>query len=367
LSFFDEADEPRTTARAASRSRRPRSGGPRPPDRHTARRRQGAALAVIVVFVILIVLGVSSCENSARINSLKNYTNNVSSLIQSSDQIATQFFGVLSGAQPSSNVASVQNQIDQARFSAQNLLGRARGMSVPGEMNGAQQDVLLALQMRRDGIANVAQQIQPALSTATSKDAINTIATEMARLYASDAVYKDYAAPQIAAELHSAGIAVGPPNGETIAGGQFVPDLRWLTPSFVASQLHVGFAAQPATKAAPGIHGHRLDGCTVGGTALSTSSTNTIPLSPPPTFTCTVTNDGQNKETNVTVKVSVQGTSISGQSVIPQTTPGNQYNVQVSLPSSPAAGSYTVSATVERVPGETTVTHNTQTFPVSFQ
>jgi hypothetical protein len=331
------------------------------------RRRQGVALAAIVVLVILIVLGVSSCENSQRINSLKDYTNHVSSLIQSSNQTSAQFFGVLSGAQPSSNVATVQNQLDQARISAQGLLARARGMSVPDEMTRAHQNVVLALQMRRDGIANVAQHIQPALSPAASTDAINAIAVEMARLYASDAVYKDYAAPQIASVLHGAGIAVGPPDGETIAGGQFVPDLRWLTPAFVASKLHVGFASQSNTKAAPGTHGHALDGCTVGGTALSTSSTNTIPATPPPVFTCTVTNDGQNKETNVTVKVSVSGTSVSGQGVIPQTTPGNTSSVQVTLSSSPPAGTYTLSATVGHVPGETTFTHNTKTFPVSFQ
>jgi CARDB len=369
LSFFDEADEPRTTARAAGRSRRPRSGGRRPPDRHTIRVRQGVALSVIVVFVILIVLGVSSCENNARINSLKDYTNNVASLVQSSDQLSTQFFGLLTGAQPSSNLASVQSQLNQTRLSAQNQLSRVRGLSVPGAMSGAQQDMVLTFQMRRDGIANIAQQIQPALSTSVNQGAINGIAVEMARLYASDAVYKDYAAPQIAAALHGNGIAVGPPDGETIAAGQFLPDLRWMTPSFVASRLHVvaSGGATSTTKPAPGIHGHEMDGCTVGGTALSTSSTNTIPATPTPTFACTITNDGQNKETNVTVKVTVQGTSISGQAVIPTTSPGNQYTAQVTLSSSPPAGSYTVSATVERVPGETTVTHNTKTFPVSFQ
>jgi CARDB len=367
LSFFDESDEPRTATRPSPRSRRPRSGGRRPPDRYTVRRRQGIALAAIVVVVILLVLGVSSCENSQRINSLKDYTNNVSSLIQSSNQTSTQFFGVLTGAQPSGNVSTIQNQLNQARISAQNQLGRARGLSVPGAMTTAQQSVVLTFQMRRDGLANIAQQIQPALSTSASTDAINAIATEMARLYASDAVYKDYAAPQIVAALHSNGIAVGPPDGETLPTGQFVPDIRWVTPSFVATELHVGLPAQSGAKPAPGVHGHAMDGCTVGGTSLSTSSTNTIPASPPPTFSCTVTNDGQNKETNVTVKVSVQGTSISGQAIIPQTTPGNTATAQVTLPSSPPAGTYTVSATVERVPGETTVTHNTKTFPMSFQ
>ena len=94
--------------------------------------------------------------------------------------------------------------------------------------------------------------------------------------------------------------------------------------------------------------------------------TNTLPANPPPTFTCTFTNDGQNNETNVVVKVQVGGTSISGQSITPQTVPGHQYTAQVQLSSAPPAGSYTVTATVEKVPGETVSTHNTQTFPVTF-
>jgi hypothetical protein len=52
---------------------------------------------------------------------------------------------------------------------------------------------------------------------------------------------------------------------------------------------------------------------------------------------------------------------------VPKTTPGNQATAGVTLSSSPPAGSYTVSATVERVPGETTLTHNTLSFPVTFQ
>jgi len=325
-------------------------------------------VTAVAVVLILIVLGVHSCQVSQRNSALKDYNNNVSSLIQSSDQTSTQFFGVLSGANGSSNGVSLQNQIDQTRLSAQSQLNRAHRMDVPGEVSGAQQNFLLTLQMRRDGIAQVAQEIQPALAPATSKDAVNSIALEMARLYASDAVYKDYVAPMIAAALHAAGIAVGGANGETIASGQFVPDLRWLTPSFVASQLHVAYATPTTTtKPKPGVHGHAMQSCSVGGTTLDTASTNTISASPPPTFTCIFTNDGQNVETNVTVKVSVQGTSVSGQTVVPQTTPGQQATAQVTLNQSPSAGTYTVSATVERVPGETTVTHNTQTFPVTFK
>ena len=80
-----------------------------------------------------------------------------------------------------------------------------------------------------------------------------------------------------------------------------------------------------------------------------------------------VTNDGQNTETNVAVKATVEGTSITGQGIIPQTKPGQQYTVQIPLSSSPPKGQYNVNVTVQHVPGETTFTHNTEVFPVTFQ
>ena len=330
--------------------------------------RRAVAITAIVVLLILVVLGVQSCESSRRVNALKDYNNNVASVIQSSDQTGSQFFTILSGAQGSGNAASLQNQIDQTRVSAEGQLSRARNLSVPGEAQGAQRDLVLALQMRRDGIANIAQQIQPALANATSRDAVNRIATEMARFYASDVVYKSYALTQLAAALNGAGISVGGSNGQQMNPGQFLPDIRWLTPSFVAGQLHVAFATPGAgVKPAPGVHGHKMDSCSVGGTALSTVSANTVPASPAPTFTCLFTNDGQNPETNITVKVSVGGTSVSGQTVVPQDTPGQQSTATITLSSVPPRGTYTVTATVEKVPGETVTTHNTLSFPVSFQ
>jgi hypothetical protein len=104
-------------------------------------------------------------------------------------------------------------------------------------MRAAQQEFVLVMQMRRDGIANIAQQIQPALGTSASRDAVNAIAAEMARFYASDVLLKDYAVPQIVSALHSASIAVGGTNGQSIANGQFLPDVKWLTPSYIAKQL----------------------------------------------------------------------------------------------------------------------------------
>ncbi len=373
MSFFDEADEPLTEQRTASR-RRGSSGGGRSP---SGGRRSGSeqqafivrraiALIVLVIAVILIVLGVHSCEVSQRNSALKNYSDNVATLIAKSDQTGKTLFTELSGASGASNAANLQTQINQTRQDAQSELRQAKGFSVPNEMSVAQQNLVLALEMRSDGIANIADSVQQALSKTTSADAVNRIAAEMARLYASDVLYTDYAAPAIAGALHGAGIAAGPPNGQPIAASQVIENVQWLTPTFVASKFGAALPTAQGGKPAPGAHGHAMQSCSVGGTALVVGGTNTLPASPAPTFSCSFTNDGQNNETNVVVKVLLSGTSISGQQVVPQTVPGHQYTVQVSLSSSPPAGSYTVTATVEKVPGETVTAHNTLSFPITF-
>ena len=316
--------------------------------------------------LILIVLGVHSCQISQRNSALKDYNNNVGSLIQQSDQTSTQLFNELSHGGGSANANTLQNQLNETRLSADTQLGKVKALGVPDEMKGAQQNVVLAFQMRRDGIGQIASNIQEALGTSTSRDAINSIAAQMARFYASDVVYKDYAIPLILGALRSAGIGIGGTNGETIETGQFLPDLSWLQPSFVTGKIGAK-AATPTGKPAPGLHGHSLDSVSVGGNTLQTGSTNTIAANPPPTFTFHFTNGGQNNETNVILKVTISSSTLSGQTVVPQTTAGQSTTGQVTLSSSPPTGSYTVTATVAAVPGEKNTANNTLTFPVTFQ
>ena len=78
-------------------------------------------------------------------------------------------------------------------------------------------------------------------------------------------------------------------------------------------------------------------------------------------------NSGQNAETDVICKVTVGGTNVAGQTTVPRTSSGQSYSCHVTLSSSPAAGSYTVKATVAPVPGEKNVSNNAQTYSVSFQ
>jgi hypothetical protein len=366
LSFFDDVDEPQTAQRTPPRRRRPSGAGGRPPsDQQAIQVRRGVAIAVVVIALILIVLGVHSCQVSQHQSALKDYNNNVASLVKQSNATGAKIFQLLSSAS-SSNVSGLQNSINEARVSADAQLSQAQKLSVPDDMKKAQQQFVLAMQMRADGIATIADNIQQALGTTSAPAAIDTIAAEMARLYASDVVYKDYATHQIAAALKSAGIGIGGTNGQTIEEGQFVPNVQWVTPAYVASALHASLPSSHK-RPSPGLHGHSLDSVTVAGTTLQTGSTNTIPASPAPTFTLHYTNGGQHNESNVVCKVTVSGTSVSGQTVITQTIAGQSGNCDVKLGSAPPTGSHQVVATIEPVPGEHDTANNTLTFPVSFQ
>jgi hypothetical protein len=369
VSFFDEVDEqPPATPRTEPRRSRPSRGGRRPPgSQQSIQTRRVIAAVVLLVVVILIALGVHSCQVSQRNSALKSYTNDVSSVITDSNNTGTQLFKILSSGVSAANGTSVYNSITQTLTQARKQLATARGFSVPDQVKMANQNLLLALQMRVDALTGIAQQIQPALGNSASKDAVYAIAAQIARLYSSDVVYKDYTTKPIAAALHGAGIAVGPPNGQNIAGGQFVPDVYWVTPTFLASELHVTLPQNKGAKFVPGLHGHILNSVSVAGTTLQTGSPNPIPASPAPKFTLSFTNGGHFDEFNVVCKVTVSGTSDGGQTTVPETFAGKSTTCAVPLKSVPATGTATVVATIEPVEGETNIADNTLSFPITFQ
>jgi hypothetical protein len=319
------------------------------------------------VVLILIVIGVHSCQVSQANSDLRNYAVSVASLMRASNHEATTFFGLLVQTQSSGSSPNLQSSVDEAQLIASNQLGKARGLSAPGQLQTAQQNLVQTLQLRSDGIAAIAANLPAALQTQTSSTAVDSIAANMARFYASDVLYKDYTLPMIVKALRNANIPVGGSGGEPIETGQFLPNLHWLTPTFVATELRAPTTPTSSGKVTPGTHGSELTSVSVGGTTLQTGTTNTIPAQPAPTFTLNFVNSGENKETNVGCQVSVSGAGISGTSAVPQTSPGQTYTCKVTLSSSPAPGAYTVTATILPVPGEKNTSNNKLTLPVTFQ
>jgi LysM repeat protein len=228
------------------------------------------ALAFLAVVFVLIVIGVNSCDSSQANSDLRDYAVSVNSLMQSSQQTGQRLFTLLSSAQNSGNTSNLVAQVDQARTTASDQVRRARELSVPGQLQTAQRELVLALRMRVDGISDIGRQLSAALGSQSASNATTLIAAEMARFYASDVLYKDYALPKLIRVLKQAGIAVGGASGEPIFQGQFLPDVHWLTPSFVAAKLKAPPPATPSQGKSGATSYTVQSGDTLSGIAIKT-------------------------------------------------------------------------------------------------
>jgi hypothetical protein len=383
VSFFDEADEPpRTESRSPSRSstrRRPTgSGGSgsgrgsrrRPPSRppqQSIRTRRGLALLALVIAIVVIAVAVNSCEGSANKSALQNYADSVYTIVGDSSATSQALFAALAKA-GSTDASATGQAVAQASQSADNELKKAKRLSVPGAAQGAQSHLVHTLQERLDGLTNIASEIQPALGS-EHQEAVQQITGDMALFLASDVEYKQYAAKELVSALHSASIVVGGDNGTPINAKQFLPSIDWLKESFVGAELGVsvssGKSGSGSTGPVTGLHGDGLGSISYNGTTLSDGTS--VTANPPPTFSLSVTDQGDFTQTNVICKVEVVGTSVSGTKVIPSIAKGQTTTCDVTLRSSPPQGSYTIKAMVEKVPGEKDLTNNSQGVAVVFK
>ena len=384
MSFFDEADEPpRTESRSPSRSstrRRSGSGGSgsgrgsrrRPPSRppqQSIRTRRGIALLALVIAIVVIAVAVNSCEGSANKSALQNYADNVYAIIGQSSQTSKALFAALAKA-GSTDASATGQAVAQASSAADTELKKAQRLSVPGAAQGAQRHLVQALQERLDGLKNIAAEIQPALGS-EHQAAVQQITNDMGLFLASDVEYKQYAVKQLVSALHGANIVVGGDTGTPINSKQFLPSISWLQPSYVGAQLGVsvssGKSGSGSSGPVTGLHGDGLNSVSYNGTTLTGGTAAAVTASPPPTFTLSVTDQGNFTETDVICKVEVVGTSVSGTKVIPSIAKGQTTTCDVTLRSSPPKGNYTIKAMVEKVPGEKDLTNNSQGVAVAFK
>jgi len=364
VSFFDEGDEPRTP-----RPRRPAGGVAAPPDPQTARIRQGVAAGVILLVLILLVVGVRGCLNSAKKRSLRDYNRDVSSLVQESDdQVSKPFFEAMSGGGAASgDTVNLATQVNQLKIVAEDLVKRARKLDAPDDMKPAQRYLLDVLEFRADGLQKIADKIPTAQGSGnTSETAVSQITGQMTAFLTSDVIYSQRVVPYIKKALDDNDIA-----GQTIASSQFLPSIDWLDESEVASRLGATAPAGSRKRGppAPGSHGHGLTTVSVGGTELTTDSANRIQASPNLTFTVNFENQAENDEQGVVVRVEITGAGspIRAQATVPQTTAGSTATAEVPLRRSPPVGKpVEIKVTVEPVPGEADSSNNSKTYPALF-
>jgi hypothetical protein len=375
LSFFDEADEPRTTPRPR---RSPSGGGDRRPpadDQTLLVRRLVAAGAVVVVLVLLVVL-VKGCVSNRQEQALKDYNRDVGTLMQASrDTVSRRLFAALEGAS-SQRGEQVTETIAQLRAEAEDELSQARNLNAPDSVADAQHNLELVLSLREDGVRVIADRIQQAIGTsAAASTAVDSIAAQMQAFNASDVVYSQRVAPYIKRALEDDGIPAtysGETGEQVLAYSDFLPNIGWMDPANVARALGTSSASADDTGTpAPGLHGHQLDSVSVGGTTLDPSTPVTLPASPPPTFDVSFTNGGEHDEQNVRVVVEISdGTSapLTASTVVPTTAAGAAATASVVFDRSPpTGGAADIRVTIERVPGETGLDNNSQTYRALFE
>jgi hypothetical protein len=326
--------------------------------------RRAVAGVVGLIVLVLIVLGIRSCVNSQHQDALRSYNTNVSSIVQASDsQVGAPFFQYLSQAAGKSPL-DVEVQINQFRITAEQQAKKAQGLDVPGEMAGAQQNLLLALDFRAEGLGKIANQIRSALGGTNAQDAMNTIAGEMRLFLASDVIYSQRVVPLIAQVLADQHIG-----GQTIASSQFLPDIGWLSPQVVSTRL-TGATSSSTGPVRPGVHGHRLLSVSVTGQTLSPAPTvNHVTYAPSLAFDLKVANVGTNTEFGVQTSITITGgsTPITATKTIDQTKPGTVTDVLIPLTQTPPIGTpVTLTGNIAGVPGEKVLTHNKLTFTVIF-
>ncbi len=382
MSFFDDDEEtaPRPSSRAPRRPvgdrpagataprrprpRRPQHSGPSGLDHHSVMVRRRVAAGVAIVLLIVIVLLINGCLKSEKQQSLKDYNREVSAIAQESDaQVSHPLFVALTDSS-SKSALDVEQQVDELLKQAQAIAARAKGLSVPSEMASAQRDLLLALDLRVEGMSKIAELVPTALG-GQAKQASAKIAGDMEIFLASDVIYSQRVAPLIQQTLTGNGIT-----GLSTASTRFLPNVGWLEPASTLSRITgQSSSSSSSTGLAPGTHGSALLGVSVGTNALQPEpALNHISAGANPTFTVNVEDSGENKETDVKVEVTVTaaGKQYKASHIIDSTQPGAKYNVEVTVVGVPQGQAAKVEAYVVPVPGETDVENNKASYLAIF-
>jgi hypothetical protein len=384
LSFFDEDDEPtRTTSRTRTQTRvRPRSARPAgsgaAPDAQALLVRRIVAVVAGAVLLFLLFFIVRSCNDSRHKTALKDYNRQVSNIATESSQTGDTLFKAL-GASGEGSPSDLYQQIVAMKSSADGTLKQAQDLTVPSDMTDAQQSLLIALELRRDGLEAIAEKIQPAMGDEgeVADNAIKAIAGQNRAFDASDVLYKARVERFIDEALKGSGVG-----GQTITASRFMPEISWVAPTFVASKLGKslstggedgnGNTTSNDEPTGPGLHGSGLNGTSYGDVNLQPGTPNRMVYAEGQPFTVSFTNQGENEEFNVKVTLKIARTSGGGgtitlQETVPKISP--QEKVTVSLipkKAPPTDTALTISVNVAKVPGEEKTDNNKATYPAIF-
>ena len=327
--------------------------------------RRTIAIVAGLIVLILLVLGIRGCLNSRKESAMQDYITDANALVRESNAESRSLFRVLQGPGGQDQAVNTESALNGLRVASDGLVDRARDLDVPDELSTPQRYLLQTLELRRDGLAGVANAIPQALADQERRQSTARVSRMMRVFSASDIIYDGRYLPNLDRVLEDEEV-----NTDDPVSSQFLPDTEWLDPAFVADQvagIRSGEGGDQA--AAPGLHGNGLGTVTLGGVALVPGGSATVQLAGDLAFEVQVANQGENTETDVTVRATVGegGDAIEADAQLDTIAAGETKTVSIPLDEEPSTGeNVPVQIEIEPVPGEEMTDNNTGDFSVIF-
>ena len=325
--------------------------------------RRVIALVVGVLLIILLLLAVRGCLNARKERGLESYVTDLTTAVDQSNQLSTEFFARLDDPPANADALELQAEIASDRGTAEGLLQRVEGLDTPDELSEAQEELVAAFELRRDALAGIADDIPTALGNEGRDEAIDGIAADMRALLASDVLFGRSRA-EIIEVLAEEGIAA------EISDRAFLPEPveRWLDHLQLTTVLS-SFASDAGTT--KGIHGLALLSTSIGNTPLTADTDNSVSLgSKPPEITIEVQNQGDQEESEVNVSFSLTGgvVPLEGEGAIAKLDASGIEELTLPLEDAPDTDvPLTLEVEVFPVPGEEVADNNSATYTVTFE
>jgi hypothetical protein len=327
--------------------------------------RRTIAIGGGLLVLILLIFGFRGCLDARKERAMEDYVRGANELIKLSKAESRQLFDILSAPSDTDQTVNRQNQANALRVDSATLSDRARDLDVPDELSDADNYFVEALDLRRDALAVVADQLPGALATEERRNSTSRIAEMMQVFLASDVLLTARYRPKLIDALNEEDVEAEIPS---ISSLRFVEDVEWVNPDFVADQI-AGIRGTDGGTATPGLHGNGLGTVSLGGVALTPGGSATVPLTGDIAFDIQVANQGDATETDVKVQVTVGqgGDAIDLEETLPEIAPGETKAVTIPLTKQPPTGqNVPITTSVKAVPGEEVTDNNEAEFTVIF-
>jgi hypothetical protein len=327
--------------------------------------RRTIAIGGAILVFILVVLLFRGCLDARKERAMEDYVRDTTELVNLSKAESERLFDTLRAPDGQDQAVDRQNQANELRIDSATLVDRARDLDVPDELSESQDYFVEGLELRRDALNVVAEELPGALAQEERRRSTGRIAQMMQVFLASDVLLKSRFRPILIEALEEEDLSVEVPGNAALT---FVTDLDWLQPDFVADQI-AGIRGSGDGETTGGLHGNGLGTVSLGGAPLAPGGSATVQLTRDTAFDVQVVNQGDSTETDVVVTVTVGqgGDAFELEETLPEIAPGEVKTVTIPLSEQPPTGqNVPLTVRVKPVDGEEVTDNNEADFTVIF-